>query len=473
MSDTTTPTAPSAAGATRRELGERYADILRGEIRDGTWGPDRILRRADLADRFGVSPEVVIRAVRQLVREGLVETRGAVGARPTVEGRSWTPPQGGTQLQHIEDVLRSRIADGTYQSGERLPSLRELGREFEVSHSMIASALKPLRSEGLVVIESAGTGFYVPMIQPTGVVPQRRPLGRRRGSTMPRREDTVRAVIVARILAGAYPAGQRLPKRRELAAELGAGLETVRDALDPLVHNGTLYVLHGRGTFVARQGEPTPLDGANAVNATAETIRTRLKDGTYPAGTRLPDQRALAAELGVGLHTLTAVYKTLVDAGLLVTVFGGGTFAVEPGAPRPRSYQTPDRRGGQRTWAAPIPGTTHVGRVRDTVLARIGDRTYSPGTRITAVTLAGQLGVSYDTVRNALAPLVAEGRLRSRRGRGQGYFVTGSGPAPPRPELSVFPLPASGTASTPPGHEITAHRRTVTDLDLRREFATT
>src|ERR687883_238929 len=70
----------------------------------------------------------------------------------------------------------------------------------------------------------------------------------------------------------------------------------------------------------------------------ADTLRARIAAGDLRAGERLPAVRALAAELGVGRHTVDAAYAELVAEGLVETRVGQGTFVA---APVPRSPDTP------------------------------------------------------------------------------------------------------------------------------------
>lgn len=50
-----------------------------------------------------------------------------------------------------------------------------------------------------------------------------------------------------------------------------------------------------------------------------QRLRSQIADGTFPAGSRLPSTRALAAELGVSRTTVTAVYEQLAAEGYLET----------------------------------------------------------------------------------------------------------------------------------------------------------
>jgi len=57
-------------------------------------------------------------------------------------------------------------------------------------------------------------------------------------------------VILARIRAGAYPQGIRIPSEHALAREYGIGRPTVRQATELLVRKGFLSRRRGAGTFV-------------------------------------------------------------------------------------------------------------------------------------------------------------------------------------------------------------------------------
>jgi GntR family transcriptional regulator len=60
----------------------------------------------------------------------------------------------------IADLLRQRIARGTWRSEERLPSNEELMREFEVSRVTIRQAVDVLARDGLVEARQ-GSGTFV------------------------------------------------------------------------------------------------------------------------------------------------------------------------------------------------------------------------------------------------------------------------------------------------------------------------
>lgn len=56
--------------------------------------------------------------------------------------------------------------------------------------------------------------------------------------------------LAARISAGQFRPGQRLPPELELAAEYGVAYHTVRNAMKVLRERGLIVTLHGSGTYV-------------------------------------------------------------------------------------------------------------------------------------------------------------------------------------------------------------------------------
>ncbi len=66
----------------------------------------------------------------------------------------------GARYVHIAADLRSKIAEGTYPVGERLPSTADLMRRYEASNTAVRAAIKELTIEGLVVGQQ-GRGVFV------------------------------------------------------------------------------------------------------------------------------------------------------------------------------------------------------------------------------------------------------------------------------------------------------------------------
>lgn len=68
---------------------------------------------------------------------------------------------------------------------------------------------------------------------------------------MPVTTDVHQEVLEAQILSGQWPAGTRLPSERILAETLGVSRPVVREMLKKLQAEGLIFVLPGKGSYVA------------------------------------------------------------------------------------------------------------------------------------------------------------------------------------------------------------------------------
>jgi len=69
----------------------------------------------------------------------------------------------------------------------------------------------------------------------------------------------VQTLIIQRMVDGIWPPGKRLPSEFALANEFDVSQETVRKALDALVHENLLIRHQGRGTFVPSHSDQREL----------------------------------------------------------------------------------------------------------------------------------------------------------------------------------------------------------------------
>ena len=65
----------------------------------------------------------------------------------------------------------------------------------------------------------------------------------------------IHAELRDRITSGQWPAGTSLPAQRDLAAEFGVSIMTLRQALQLLADDGLIAARHGSGTYVAARYE--------------------------------------------------------------------------------------------------------------------------------------------------------------------------------------------------------------------------
>jgi GntR family transcriptional regulator len=66
----------------------------------------------------------------------------------------------------------------------------------------------------------------------------------------------VKEAILSRIRSGTWTPGMLIPSELELGREFGVSRITIRRAISDLVHEGKLYAVQGKGTFVARPKVP-------------------------------------------------------------------------------------------------------------------------------------------------------------------------------------------------------------------------
>jgi len=107
--------------AERTELHEQVAAEIRRAIADGEAGPgERLPRARDLAAVLGVNANTVLRALRALRDEGLLEFRRGRGI--TVAGS----PQRGAVVDRTRELVRFAREHG-YRTDELVRLIRTLG----------------------------------------------------------------------------------------------------------------------------------------------------------------------------------------------------------------------------------------------------------------------------------------------------------------------------------------------------------
>lgn len=75
--------------------------------------------------------------------------------------------------------------------------------------------------------------------------------------------------------------------------------------------------------------------GVAAWRQIADALEAGIIDGTFPSGSRLPTEAALAARFGVNRHTLRRALSELAGRGLVRTTQGSGSYVEAPRLPYP------------------------------------------------------------------------------------------------------------------------------------------
>lgn len=102
-----------------------------------------------------------------------------------------------------------------------------------------------------------------------------------------------------------WPAGDRLPTERELAARYGCSLITVRRALDDLAREGRLERIRGRGTFATR---PPIVRDIAARAGFADEMRARGLEPFATVVTARQEPATLGVAGALGMATGSAVH---------------------------------------------------------------------------------------------------------------------------------------------------------------------
>ncbi|MEV3860042.1 GntR family transcriptional regulator [Streptomyces sp. NPDC050095] len=149
----------------------------------------------------------------------------------------------------VAEAIRSRIADGTWPPGFRLPSRTALGREFGgVGENVVRRAQELLIAEGLLE-GRAGSGTYI-----------RAPRDRAPLLRTPRAGENNLGVAPAGF-TGTWEADSaaKVPAAPAIARRLGIGVG------DPCVHTTYEFLARHRPAIVADSWEPMAITGGTLV----------------------------------------------------------------------------------------------------------------------------------------------------------------------------------------------------------------
>ncbi len=151
----------------------------------------------------------------------------------------------------VADVIRERIADGTYAPGERVPSVLQLEEEFGIAGVTAQKVHRGLRAEGLIHTQP-GLGSFV-----SGRTGDEQPK-----MVNPRSKwEQIADVVRSRILSGEYPP-RHLVSEVRLEQEFGVARMTVRKVTAALREEGLITTTPGMGSFVSPNLPTEPGEGS-------------------------------------------------------------------------------------------------------------------------------------------------------------------------------------------------------------------
>ncbi len=67
------------------------------------------------------------------------------------------------------------------------------------------------------------------------------------------KHEQIRDLIREMIIGGELAPGSRVPSQNQMKRQFGVSHNTVREAIGSLVHEGLLYRIQGKGTYVAER----------------------------------------------------------------------------------------------------------------------------------------------------------------------------------------------------------------------------
>ncbi|MFI1189781.1 GntR family transcriptional regulator [Streptomyces californicus] len=212
--------------------------------------------RPVLAERFGVTPYALRKAIYALESDGRVQCRRS----RTIVLREDGIPAPVPTTARLTEIVRDRIQAGAIKPGELISG--PLMREFGVSKATVRRALTPLL-DGELLITRPGIGTYVP---PEGTVPPER------DPAVLTTSARLGAIVRARIEDGTIQPGK--PVSARLMEEFGVGKTTLHSALAPLVAEGLLIAKPKVGTYVPHS--PTDASDRTCQSEIGTTPRTPI-----------------------------------------------------------------------------------------------------------------------------------------------------------------------------------------------------
>ncbi|WP_405675939.1 GntR family transcriptional regulator [Streptomyces sp. NBC_01511] len=171
------------------------------------------------------------------------------------------------KYEEIAESLRSRIASGEFESGETLPSGRDLAEQWSVSRATAVKAMDVLRSDGLVEARQ-GTGFVV----------AETPVARAAGA---RRAGSTRVTGGMPFLRVGEPDWVAPPAHVATALGMDAGVKALRRVRVLQLPDGSPHS-YVQAWFPPDVAEPSPRLTQTAPIAEGTTRYVRRQTGRFP-----------------------------------------------------------------------------------------------------------------------------------------------------------------------------------------------
>ena len=208
--------------------------LNRNKIQD----KDLIPSKSDLAYMLGVSLGTVQNAIRTVEDRGYLTSKQKKGTFINAGGNKARKLT--SKRDAAMDYIKRYIKDNNFSAGEILPSTRKLAQITDIPLNTIRSALQGLATEN--IIEKKGKHEFI--LKNNNFTLD--------GAEFETLVEKVKKDIENYITQNCK-VSDKLPPNKELAEMFNAGIKTINDAINLLVHDGVLVTLRGRyGTIISK-----------------------------------------------------------------------------------------------------------------------------------------------------------------------------------------------------------------------------
>ena len=323
---------------------------IKESLKNGKLRPNELLPKKEaIAEYLGISTGTVQNAIRYIEDAGLVESKQRIGTLirdPNTTGN--TIRKQSSKRDNAILAIKKFIIDKGYQTGDTLPSSREISKTLGSAPNTTRLALEYLSSAGIVKA-MGNRGNKANWILAN--VPEKNSDAENIEIKTCTLVDQVEQDL-KNFIQNNFSVGEKLPAHMELSQELKVSIKTIHDAIKSLIQEGILSAKRGRyGTTILRlpndKRENKPEDSIfapaqDAVFYNYEKIERHLKDmivQNYSVGQKLPSMSELAKQLDVSGNTIRKALQNLAKDCIVEFARGkyGGTFIVN----MPKDVQQP------------------------------------------------------------------------------------------------------------------------------------
>lgn len=146
-------------------------------------------------------------------------------------------------VDQIYGIMRESIKKGTFSSYVKLPSIRKLSKQYNVSRSTVQKVIKKLETDKLVE-RFLRSGIFISKnknLESKKTIKPQKP-----------RDEEIGEMLIGEILRGDLKAGECVPLQKELVYKYKTSKATMRSVTDQLVKKG---FIHRKGSSFIVGGE--------------------------------------------------------------------------------------------------------------------------------------------------------------------------------------------------------------------------